>query len=500
MTSTASSPKRIEKVSSDNIVISFDLLSNLTYMATLAAAQLPREVILRKAGEQHALKTSVFFEQVNLLARRLGVEYTRALQMVARKAKASNIRSLLLRFSNIIATGESEQAFIREEARIEGNRYANEYSRSVENLKKWTDAYAAMMVSVTLIVVVALVSTLLGALDKSFILIVGGAMLMITSGGVYIILRTAPYEQTTYDGETNGPPDRAKARFLIRTLGFIGLMLAMVIGLVYGLGPALVCFAIFLFPAGFLARRDSQKVTAIDKEVASFIRSLGTIAGSKGTTLSSALNSMDIGPLESLQPHVQRLRTRLTSQLPGRLSWERFKTETGNELLRRSTDMLVDGVEMGAAPEEVGEIASSFSSRIAELRELRQLTASSFSFLVLPMHTAMTGLLLFVVEIVATFDAQLKEAATGIVGEAVSGQGPAGSVPGMDIFQSQDLTLIRGMVTMVILVLTVANALAPKYAGGGNNLVIALNLSITSFISGVNMIAVPMVARGLLSP
>ena len=350
MTSTASSPKRIEKVSSDNIVISFDLLSNLTYMASLAAAQLPREAILRRAGEQHALKTSVFFEQVHLLARRLGVEYTRALQMVARKAKASNIRSLLLRFSNTIATGESEQTFIREEARIEGNRYSNEYVRSVENLKKWTDAYAAMMVSVTLIVVVSLVSTLLGALDNSFILIVVGAMFMITSGGVYIILRTAPYEQTTYDGETNGPPDRARARFLIRTLGFIGLMLAMVIGLVYGIGPALVCFAIFLFPAGFMARRDDKKVTAIDKEVASFVRSLGTIAGAKGTTLSSALNSLDIAPLESLQPHLLRLRTRLASQLPGRLSWERFKTDTGNELLRRSTDMLVDGVEMGAAP------------------------------------------------------------------------------------------------------------------------------------------------------
>ena len=56
MTSTVSSPRRIEKVSSDNIVISFDLLSNLTYMAALAAAELPREEILRRAGEQHRLK------------------------------------------------------------------------------------------------------------------------------------------------------------------------------------------------------------------------------------------------------------------------------------------------------------------------------------------------------------------------------------------------------------------------------------------------------------
>jgi flagellar protein FlaJ len=120
MSSTKSSPKRIEKVSSDNIVISFDLLSNLTYMATLSAAQLPRDQILQRTGGQTLLQTSVFFEQVHLLAQRLGVEYTRALQMVAAKARAPNIKSLLLRFSNTIATGESEHAFIREETRIEG--------------------------------------------------------------------------------------------------------------------------------------------------------------------------------------------------------------------------------------------------------------------------------------------------------------------------------------------------------------------------------------------
>ena len=88
MSSTASSPRRIEKVSSDNIVISFDLLSNLTYMATLSVVELPREKILQRAGEQAALKTSVFFEQVHLLAQRLGVEYTQALQLVASKARA----------------------------------------------------------------------------------------------------------------------------------------------------------------------------------------------------------------------------------------------------------------------------------------------------------------------------------------------------------------------------------------------------------------------------
>ena len=87
MATIASSPRRIEKISPDPIVISFDLVSNLAYMAALSAAELPREQILNRAGQQVGLKTSVVFEQTNLLALRLGVEYTRALQLVAAKVK-----------------------------------------------------------------------------------------------------------------------------------------------------------------------------------------------------------------------------------------------------------------------------------------------------------------------------------------------------------------------------------------------------------------------------
>jgi archaellum biogenesis protein FlaJ (TadC family) len=68
----------------------------------------------------------------------------------------------------------------------------------------------------------------------------------------------------------------------------------------------------------------------------------------------------------------------------------------------------------------------------------------------------------------------------------------------MDMFASQNLTLITAMITMVILVLTVANALAPKFAAGGNNLKIAGTLSTMSLISGFNMIVVPIVGGRLL--
>ncbi|MBM3944324.1 MAG: hypothetical protein FJ317_02405 [SAR202 cluster bacterium] len=498
MTSSTSSPKRIEKVSSDNIVISFDLLSNLTYMASLSSARVPRETMLRKAGEL-PVKTAVFFEQVNLLAQRLGLEYTKAPELVAQKAKAQNIKSLLLRFASTIASGESEQVFIREESRIEKNRYENEYARSVENLKKWTDAYAAILVSVTLIVVVGMVSNMMGSLNQTFVLIIAFVMFTIMATGVYVILRTSPYEDYTYDGPGVIPKDRARARLFLRTLGPLGLIMALAVGILGGVGLALVVFAVFLFPAGWYARKDDASIRAMDKEVALFIRSLGAVAGATRTTLGGALSKLDLRAMGNLAPFINRLETRLLSQLPSELSWERFKSESGNELLRRSTDMLVDGVLAGGRPEEIGEIASSYASTVSELRETRRLTASTFGFLVIPMHLAMTGLLLFILNIVKGFNDRLEIVSAELLQQSreISSLSPQANSFGT--FAPQDLTLVTGVIIFVVLVLTVANALAPKFAAGGNNLMITWTLSISALLSGFNMIVVPKVATALLA-
>ena len=127
MNSTTSSPKPIEKVSSDNQVIGFDLFSSLTYMSILVRGGVGRDRLLEYCSRQR-YETSVFFEHIGLMARSLGIEYTRAFQEVSRKAKASRVKSLLLRFSASISSGSSEVDFILQEARSESENYSNDYA------------------------------------------------------------------------------------------------------------------------------------------------------------------------------------------------------------------------------------------------------------------------------------------------------------------------------------------------------------------------------------
>ena len=114
---TKSSRKPTRKVSSDSAVVSFDLVSNLTYMAALATGGPERDVILEWTIKQD-YKTVGFFRQVYLLSKRLGFEYARALRLVARKASAPSVKNLLLRFAGAISSGVSEADFLAEEAKV----------------------------------------------------------------------------------------------------------------------------------------------------------------------------------------------------------------------------------------------------------------------------------------------------------------------------------------------------------------------------------------------
>ena len=217
MSSTGSSRKRTEKVSSDSALLSFDLVSNLTYMAALSTGEVPRDIVFRYVINQ-SYQTSIYFKQVYLLTKRLGFEYGRSFQLVSKRAKAATIKSLLLRFAGSISSGESEHEFLALEARIEREEYVDQYHRSIETLGKWADAYAALLVSVSLIMVVAMISTMIYDIGHTFVFMLAGAMFVMSFFGAYIIYKAVPYEIKTYKND-KGPKERRRATFLFLPWG-----------------------------------------------------------------------------------------------------------------------------------------------------------------------------------------------------------------------------------------------------------------------------------------
>ena len=490
------SKKTAEKVSSDVAAISFDLYSNLTYMAALSVGEPSRDLMMTRALEQD-FKTGIFFRQVYVMTKRMGFDYSRAFRLVSKKARAVTIKNLLLRFAGAINSGVSEVDFLLEEAKVEAEEYNNAYHRALETLTKWADAYAALLVSVTLVVVVAMISTMLSQLGTVFLSMLTFAMVFVTGFGVYIIFRTAPTENLIYQNR-RGPKYRRISKRLFIIVAPIGLLLGLYLSMSYGVPILLIMIGLGLMPSGVYAYLDNGWVGKVDKEAAPFIRSLGNVTESLGSTVSVALEKIDRRALGTLDPLIKRLQIRLKRSINPDKAWNAFRDEAGSALLNSSTRMFVDGVSLGGSAERVGGIASKHALEIALLRDRRAVAALPFAMLTIPLHFAMTALMVFILEIMVTFNTQISGAIAEL-NESSAGKGLA-LLPPLPVFQSQDMSSLA-LITMVALISqTIANALSPKFAMGGSKLLFSTFGSITCLMTGFNMTVIPPIARAVLLP
>jgi flagellar protein FlaJ len=491
--STTRSPKHTKKGSSDNAILAFDLLSNLTYMAAASVGGASRDLILEWVIRQN-YQTVRYFRQVYLLAKRTGFEYSRAFQLVSRQTPAESVRSLLLRFAGAIQAGYPERDFLLEEARVQREQYINSYYRSLETVAKWGDAYAALLVSVSLVVVVAMISTMLSEISMIFVMALGLSMFSVTGFGVYIIYRTSPYEVKTFDNK-GGPKIRRLARKLFFTVAIPGMVLAALVTLLVGLPQGLILLGLALMPTGVLAWIDDGRVDKLDQETSMFIRAVGNVAASVGSTISDALSKIDRRSMGNLEPYIHRLQIRLKSNIRPELCWDAFRDEAGAELMNRTTNIFLDGVSLGGDAAKVGAIAAEFSMDAALMRARRTVSATPFAYLTIPLHFAMTGLMTFILEIMRSFN----EVITLAVADLASQPGNAiGALPDLPLFHPQNMGTITALTIAALLAYTVANALAPKFAKGGHPFLICSFGFITCLMTGLNMLIIPPIAAGLL--
>ncbi|MBI4282201.1 MAG: hypothetical protein HY672_01770 [Chloroflexi bacterium] len=489
------SAKPIAKVSSDSSWLSFDLLCNLTYMAALATSYASRDRIMEHAVKQ-AFKTGVYFNLVYLLAKRLGFVYTRAFQLVAKRAKAETVKGLLLRFASAIESGESESDFLTQEARVEREVYTAAYLRQLDSLQKWTDAYAALIVSATVIVVVVIVSTMLYDLGQSFVDVLAGTTVAITVFGSWVIFRSAPYEIKCYK-ERRGPLFRRLAvRMFLIGAPLAGLAVVYVLPR-YGIGPAFVAVGALLLPSGVFAWLDDMATNKIDQEIPTFVRALARLTDALGTTVSVAAIRLDSRSTRSLEPHILRLQGRLRSHLNPALCWANFRDEMGSELANRSVRMLLDGCNLGGNPDRVGEIAGDFALNISLLRAKRQVASSTFAYLTFPLHAALAALMVFILEVMQSFEAKLSAMLEELNTGLPAGQGIA--LAGLPMFQQHDLGFVITVTIGIILGFTVVNALTPWFATGGHPIKIVSYASVMCILSGVSIILVPPATNAVLN-
>lgn len=479
------------KVSSNNELIGFDILFQLSYMSATAASGIARSQIFEHASRL-PLASSPYFVKVLHLCKKMGYDYPVACRLVGESAKNEKVKSLLLRLAASLSSGEPEAEFLAREAQVQADSFGNEYERSLETLKKWTDAYVALIVSASIVVVVAMVSMLIYPVGTGFIMGLLGVMVAVSILGAWIIYRIVPKEIKPLSR-----PETSRGQRLALTLFKIVTPAALLVSAalaVMGVKAGLVMIAAgaMLLPVGLVSVIDDKKLDKKDGEISTFIRSLGSVATAIGTTVAVALDRIDIRSMGSLAPEIKKLAARLMARIRPDICWREFVSETGSEMVNRSVTMFRDAIDLGGEAEEIGQRSSMLAMKISFLRAKRQLISSTFGWLALAMHGITVAILVFVIEIVGAFGntvmTTMEEMSLGSAG------GLSASSMGIFSFNPETMQLLRLLVVPLILLLSGVNAFAPKAADGGHNCKLLYFLGVTLITSGGILLLGPVVA------
>jgi flagellar protein FlaJ len=475
-------------------LLGFDLLYHLSYLSAISAAGIQRSQVFRM-GAELPTAAAPYIAEVDRLARTMNYQYAEACRIVGERAKDPEMKSLLLRMSSSLATGEQEREFMANEARIQAESYGNEYERKLESLRQWTDAYTAIIISSVLIIVVAAISTVIYSLGTGFVLGLVMVMILFTSLGVWVIYRTSPQELSALTGSL-GKSSQKTPRSLFTTLFPTSLMVgALLYAVGVSVGWVLMVIGAMALPIGIAAKRYDKDVTRKDADIGTFLRVLGTTATSIGTTPAEALGRIDLRAMASVAPDVRKLYTLLKSRVKPELAWQRFVEGTGSELIARSVRVFSDGVGLGGDAEEVGRRASLLATKVSNLRAKRKLVSTTFGWLSVAMHATVVFLLVFVMEIVGQFG-NLVQSAGAVTASDPNSPIALGSVFG---FSFESMAFLQMLMAPVMIVLSIVNALAAYVADGGYTHKVFFNLGLTLLAAGVAAVLAPYLAAMIFS-
>jgi archaellum biogenesis protein FlaJ (TadC family) len=294
---------------------------------------------------------------------------------------------------------------------------------------------------------------------------------------------------------SKGSVEQRRAVKLLKILGPLALLVPIVAGVLgAGTGWVFLIGGIFLLPVGLVASKAESETAKKDAEVSAFFRSLGGTATSQGTTLGQALQSMELNSFPTLRPHVQTLSLRLKAGAKPETCWRLFGAETGSLLIDQAASMFFDATNLGGDAEQSGVLCSLFTNRVSMLRARRRGVAGTFGWLTLTMHTVITALLFFILEILRKF-IELMQSAANFEMQEESMREMALS---MMSFSTPQTGFLEQLALALIVLMALTNAFAMVASEGSSLIKITFYAAIMLFISGFGILVIPSVIGTVL--
>ncbi|KUG19148.1 flagella-related protein [hydrocarbon metagenome] len=475
-----------------------DLLFMYTYMAAITTASVTRPEIFSYTAERSEYVPARYIAKVQHFVKTWNYSYAGALRIVAERARNQTLQSMLNRYGNSIDSGVPDDDFIATELGTVRNIYRSTFEQGAEMLKKWGDAYIAMLLSGTLVAIIIMISVAIYAPDgiEASLATSYAIILSISGFGLGIMYRVVPDDQ-----KTHRLPACSKEQAIIRRLERTILPLVAAVGLILIIigadaGIIFLLVGLLLMPLGIIGYIDDANVTNRDADFSVFIRSLGSVMGGKGITTGDALKEVDKRSLVHLEPLINSVYSKMNLGLDEASSWRRFIEDSGSNLIYKYMNIFRDAVALGGSPDRIGKIVGSSMLEQVLLRKKRDMLVKGFVVLLIPMHGAMVGIFVFLYEILSTMSRAVTEVMQEFDQASAALSGDTTSISGtmmgsMNLFVDFPEEIMITYVVTVLVMLTIANVLAGKIVAGGDRYMYYFLASLLCAITGIVLIIAP---------
>jgi len=473
-----------------------DLLFMVTYMASITTAQATRPEIFAYTAVRKEYVTCKYIERVEFFVKRWNYSYVQALSIIAERAKNDMLRSLLNRFGNSMESGVPD--FLTRELGTIRSVYRNSYEQGLEMLKKWSDAYIAMLFAGSLVGIIMMISVAIYSPGDPQSTLMSSYMVV---GGIAVFGIVTMYRSVPSDDKTHNMPKGSKEQDLIHRLEKkvipLAAMGAILLFILSGnAGLSMLFVGLLLLPLGVIGYLDDQNIIKRDAEFTTFIRSLGAVMGGKGVTIANALGEIDRKSLETLEPFINGVYSKLNIGLDEKLTWERFLHECGSNLIYKYLNIFRDAVDLGGKPDIIGQIVGSSMLEQVLLREKRNNVSMGFVILLVPMHAMMVGIFLVLFHILLDMSKAIQTVMTsfGDTSAALSGSttaGALGSQMPIDLFVNFPEGEMTTYVLIMVTIISIANIIVGKIVMGGDRYMFYFFTSFILAVTGIIYIATP---------
>jgi len=501
--------ERIAQITEDR-KMGADLLFLNTYMASLAIANASRPEIFAYASNRKEYISAKYITKVDTYVKKWNYSYSEALGIVADRTHNVILKSMLNRYANAIDSGVPDDDFLKNELSTVRSVYRSQVEQGLEMLKKWGDAYIAMLLSGTVICVTIMISIAIyspqgldATLNMAYAIVlticVFGNLLMYTSvpddpKSHGLTERTSKEQQTIHAMERIIVPLAVGAFIVMTLLGINAGLIFMMVG-------------ILLAPLGIIGFIDDSNITLRDNDFSTFIRSLGSIMGGQGTTAVHALATIDKKSLTALEPLVNSVYSQMNLGLDNKQIWDKFIGESGSNLIYKYLNIYLDTVIMGGPPEPIGTVVGSSVLEQTLLREKKDMHARSFIVLLAPMHMAMVGIFVVLFRIMLTLTGSVsammeKFAAANAASSGASAGGvSAGSaLGGMSMFTNFPEKEMGNFVVISLTIITISNIVAARIVGGGDRYMFYFYGALFCILTGLILLIAPIGVNIFFSP